>query len=803
MSAMRTTRVMALVCIAAVVAVLVTGCGRAGSRLAGHMKRGQDYFQAGDYAKASVEFRNAMQIDAKDPQARIMAAETAQKLGQLRGAYGLLKSVVDDHPDNMEARTALGRLLVTAGDPKQGLEIIQPALALKPDEASLLVIRAAGKAALKDLAGARLDADRALALDPKNEDVIALRAGLYREAGDLAAAIKLVSDAAAAQPNVAGFHQVLISLYQLANQPGLVEEQLRLLVKLKPEEFSYRAQLAAFLSRAKKPDEAQKVLDETVRALPKNDEAKLLRVDFLVQQRSHEAGEQALRQYIAAEPDNYKLQLALGALLQTLGETDKAVSVYADLVKSAGTDANGLVARNRLAGIAVQQQREADAQRYVAEVLKASPGDNDALFLRGRLSQANGNLEGAIADFRAVLRDQPQSVAANRLLAQALTFQGNMALAEGPLRTALAAAPGDSSVRVALAQLLFGLQHPDQGLAVLQEGLQGQPSDYTLNEALVKAYLSQKNSAAAARVAAAFREARPNDAAPYLLSANIARADKRLDEAQAMLEKALEVQPHAYEVLSELVHLQVQRGQGAQAMSRLQGLMAAEPKDALVPNLLGEVYLQQKNFKAAQQVLGVAIANQPKWWMPQRNLALSRVGVNDLPGAIEAYQNGLKLAPTEGTMLTELAIIYQGAGRIEDARKLYESWVARDPKSQLAANNLAMLLVSHYTDQASLDRAQALTAGFANADNGSLLDTAGWVQFKRGQYSQALPVLQRAAALMPQSHEVYYHLGMTELRSGQADRARADLETALAGASRFVGEQDARAALASLKSQAG
>jgi Flp pilus assembly protein TadD len=98
--------------------------------------------------------------------------------------------------------------------------------------------------------------------------------------------------------------------------------------------------------------------------------------------------------------------------------------------------------------------------------------------------------------------------------------------------------------------------------------------------------------------------------------------------------------------------------------------------------------------------------------------------------------------------------------------KLYDRWIAQDPKSQIAANNLAMLLVSYHTDKASLDRAQALTAGFATAGNGDLLDTAGWVQFKRGEYSQALPVLQHAVELLPDSHEIHYHLGMAELRSG-------------------------------------
>ncbi|HLB96869.1 MAG TPA: tetratricopeptide repeat protein, partial [Acetobacteraceae bacterium] len=183
------------------------------------MRRGQDYYQNGDFAKAGVEFRNAMQIDPKDPQARIMAARTAEKLGQLRNAYGLLQSVVEEHPDNAAARTALGRLLITAGEPKQGLDAIKPVIAKQPNDASLLALRGAAESALKDGAAARADADRAVAIDAKNEDAVDLRAALYRQDGNLPAAIKLVSDAAAAQPAIAGYHQVLTSLYEAANQP--------------------------------------------------------------------------------------------------------------------------------------------------------------------------------------------------------------------------------------------------------------------------------------------------------------------------------------------------------------------------------------------------------------------------------------------------------------------------------------------------------------------------------------------------------------------------------------------------------
>jgi Flp pilus assembly protein TadD len=326
------------------------------------------------------------------------------------------------------------------------------------------------------------------------------------------------------------------------------------------------------------------------------------------------------------------------------------------------------------------------------------------------------------------------------------------------------------------------------------------PGDKVVNEALIRGYLSQKNFVAAAKAAEDYRQARPDDSAPYLFSGIVARADNHLDAAQALFEKALAIQPSAYEPLAELVALQLQRGQKVNAVTRLEGLLTAHPKDALVGNLLGEVFLQAQDYQAAQRVLSSVVAAQPSWWLAYRNLALAKSGAHDLPGAIEAYQDGLKVAPSETVMLADLGALYQRTGRIDEAQKLFESWAARDPKSQVAANNLAMLLVSYHTDGASLDRAQTLTSGFANASNGDLLDTAGWVQFKRGNFSEALSVLRRAAELMPQSHEVLYHLGMAELRNGQTERARTDLENALTGSSQFIGVDDARAALASLKS---
>ena len=63
---------------------------------------------------------------------------------------------------------------------------------------------------------------------------------------------------------------------------------------------------------------------------------------------------------------------------------------------------------------------------------------------------------------------------------------------------------------------------------------------------------------------------------------------------------------------------------------------------------------------------------------------------------------------------------------------IYESASASPLARELAANNLAMLLVTYRKDRTSLPRAQELTSSFATSQITSLLDTYGWVRYRSG-----------------------------------------------------------------------
>jgi len=269
------------------------------------------------------------------------------------------------------------------------------------------------------------------------------------------------------------------------------------------------------------------------------------------------------------------------------------------------------------------------------------------------------------------------------------------------------------------------------------------------------------------------------------------------------LEKALSLQPRAFDTLSALVRLHVARKQQVEALILLNSALERDPRSAPTLNLLGELYFAQNDTAHAVDAWTRALAITPKWWVLHRNIGFARLGSGDVPGAITEYEAALKASPGEFQVITELASVYETHGRSEDAISLYEGAYRRYPHAPAVANNLAMLLVNHRTDRASLDRARDLTADFASSTDGTLLDTNGWVRFKRGEYSEALPVLGRAVDRAPSSKEIRYHLGMAELHAGQTERARSDLESALSGSAKFFGADEARTTLASLKSSSG
>ena len=85
----------------------------------------------------------------------------------------------------------------------------------------------------------------------------------------------------------------------------------------------------------------------------------------------------------------------------------------------------------------------------------------------------------------------------------------------------------------------------------------------------------------------------------------------------------------------------------------------------------------------------------------------------------------------------------------------------------------------------------------------SVGDTFGWVLYKRGDYQQALPILQESAEKAPDNPEIQFHLGMTAYMMGQTDLAKVALRKAASAAKDFPGKDESKRRLALLESGRG
>lgn len=717
----------------------LAGCGGAKARFTSHLQRGQAFLASGSLDKAGVEFRNATQIEPKNAQALYFNGRVAEARSNIREAYGYYRAAIDADAGYAAARAAAGKMLVFAGGAKDALDLVAPGLSAHPDDADLLAVRAAARQQLKENDAARADAERAVRLAPTNENALAILAAVDAEAKEYSRAISLTSAAVGRAPRSAGLREVLTNLYLLNGEPDKAEEQMRKVIELKPMEIPPRSQLALHLTRIHNLDGAQQVLEESVRAFSQGNEP--------------------------SKADTAKLLLV------------------------------DFVSRERS-----REQGEKTLRDFIAR----EPDNDDLRLGLGALLQRTGAAAEALAAYQEVVKRDGTGakglVARNRMAAIHLAL-GHSDAAGKLVAEVLQKNPRDDDALIMRATLAMQQKDPTSAVGDLRAVLRDQPNSVPLQRTLAAAYLAKGESALAEETLRAAMQVAPNDPAIWIdLSQLLARTD-RAAQSVALLEESVTRFPESVAVHEALVRAYLAAGNGA--IGTLQTKLEQDPKNLELLNLLGDLYFARKDYRQAITMFSRARTQDPLQWQTYRNLARAKLASNDPEGAIGEYQAALKLAPAEPQLVAEVSQVYEKQGRIDDAIAGYESLYKGNPQvAQFAANNLAMLLVTYRTDPASLDRARDLTTGFTTSDRGTLLDTVGWVHFKRGEYQEALSILERAAEHAPESRVIRYHLAMTQLQLGLRDRARRNLESVLNGPNNFQGMDEARTALDRLKARA-
>ncbi len=110
------------------VALVLVGCTSAEERAAKYLQSGKALYEQGNYEKATLEFKNVLQIDPKHVESRYLLGRIQQTKQNWRAAFDNYSRVVELDPTHVDARVRLGNLYLLGNAPEKAMEMAEDAL---------------------------------------------------------------------------------------------------------------------------------------------------------------------------------------------------------------------------------------------------------------------------------------------------------------------------------------------------------------------------------------------------------------------------------------------------------------------------------------------------------------------------------------------------------------------------------------------------------------------------------------------------------------------------------------------------
>lgn len=763
------------------------------------MQKGTDLYQAGRFAKARLEFKNVLQIDAQRADAWLMIAQVEEALENWTAAYKAYARAAELQPTLYEARIKKGALLLASGQPDDALAEANAVLQANGKDPGGLALRASVSLGRQQLDAAAIDAEAAIEQDPHRREALVVLSNIRIAQGRLADARDLLQTAVTHHPNDPALKLYLADIVDDLGDSDSMQRLLEELIDTQPEEFAYRLQLARYLVSKGETKAAEQTLRTAIEARPGDLERRLMLIEFLMETAGFDPAEQQLKTWIADEPENYGLQFALADRYRDAKRSDAAESVYRSVIERDAIGPDGLKARALLANVLLVQGQADAALALSEEVLGEDKQNSDALLVRAAVALQRSQSDQAIGDLRVVLRNAPGSTAAARQLARAHVARDELALAEDTLKIAIENAPKKPAAYLQLAQLRTGSGDLEGASQVLEQLLAQVPGNVMAQAALARIQLTQKDIGALENTAEKVLRTRPEHSFGHYLKGLVLQGRGELEASIVQFEAALEKGPQKAEPLLELARNHLILKQADQAEGWLKQLLADSPNDVRATNLLGQAYTVLGKLRQAREQYESAVRIAPASPIAYGRLARLELAEGDQSGALAIIETGIDATQRNTALVLTLAALAERAGDHQAAIAAYEEVLERHPGAQAVTNNLAMMLAEHRSgDAASLSRARDLVATLESSDNAALLDTAGWVHYRSGNYERAAALLEKARELADLIPERQFHLGMAYLKTGRVEEGTSLLSAALGADSSFPGQEEAKQVLATL-----
>lgn len=484
---------------------------------------------------------------------------------------------------------------------------------------------------------------------------------------------------------------------------------------------------------------------------------------------------------LSLAPGDAEALYTRGQVAHVQGELLAALKWYDKAIEARSGHVDARVSR---AGLLVDLNRPADAERDVAALLKTSPTEPRASYLKALLAERAGRKTEARDAYNSVtalldpvppefLRYRPQLLMLGGLSHYALR---QFEKARPYLERVQRQQPGSPVVKL-LAQILLSEGKVDRAAEALEAYLRLTPGDTQAMLLLASAQLSQGRYSRAAQLAQDGLQRQDTPGLQALLGLSMMGAGRYADAA-AELEALLKKDPRQIQAGSALALLYLKSGQAQDAVRVVAGLVKSHPGEPGLQNLLGEARAAAGDADLARAAYEQALRLDAKFAAPQIGLAR----LDRLAGAPERSikrLDALLLADANNAeAMSELSAALEAAGRLLDAQRWLEK---ADDLAGPDNVNTSLALVDFHLRHRQTDLArEAMKRAMVKApESGPVLTMGARVSLAAGDRAAARTALTRVAGLLGYDAPALLRVALLQMQAGHAAGAAHSLDKAL------------------------
>jgi tetratricopeptide (TPR) repeat protein len=396
------------------------------------------------------------------------------------------------------------------------------------------------------------------------------------------------------------------------------------------------------------------------------------------------------------------------------------------------------------------------AQNTLENLCQAQPGSGTARMRLTAMAWALGDMAKAESHLHAALSEEPNHIEALAALAWINAATGKNDEARRVFRDALDRSEGALEIGAAFARFLVGIgaskeaEQVADDLAVPYSSLD---ADTLVGRVeLERSARRFERGLALVAHAAELGIADSQKTRISLLRATLLKDLDKADEALAVLIKVAKDSPLYFEARLRAAELLRQAGKSDEALRLVEEAAAIAPGDRSTIEVEAAVAVALIDEKRGDPAAGIARLEK----------ALARE-----PDPSDASR-----------AVMTLAAVQERRGRWQDALVLAEKVLGKNPGSVEALNFWGFVAADHaHALDLALRRLQVASA--LDPGSGGLIDSVGWVHFRRHDLDKAGAFLEQAARLEPSDPEIQWHLGSLYAERKETDRATATFRRAL------------------------